>query len=217
MSKKLYTAVPALLLLTLIIGTLSGMIISVKSASPPLPSRPLVMISPEAPNVNVGETFCVTVSTSGLAGKNLYGFELLFVWNTLAVEYVTHEVKVPVETYQEGIMHEPIVEVKNEVDTNAGSCWLVYASMLPAEPFNNDGVIFTITFRLLKSSANPYALGPVVLSDKNGNDVLAANPPDSGTPAYVPGTHKVDERWVKKWLEWWITVTMHIYKPATKQ
>ncbi len=217
MSKKLYTAAPALLLLTLILGTILGTIVSVKSASVPPAPRPSIAMSPDAPNVNVGETFSVTVSVSGLAGKNLYGFELLFVWNTVAVEYVSHEAKVSAETYPEGILHEPIVKVKNEVNTTAGSCWLVYASMLPAEPFNADGEILTITFKLLEQSAIPYALGPVILSDKNGNDLMAIHLSDFGTPVFVLGGHRIDEQWAKRWLEWWIQQTMRLYIRVTKQ
>lgn len=216
MSKNLSAAAPALVLLILIVGTISGTIVTVRSSDPPA-THPAITISPETPDVDVGETFTVTIATSGLAGKNLYGFELLFVWNTAAVRYISHEAKVPVETYPEGILHDPIVEVKNEVDTSVGSCWLVFASRLPAEPFDNDGVIFIITFELVEPSSKLYELGPVVLSDKNGNEIMTTGHQDLGTPIYVPGTHKINEQWVEKWLEWWVTVTLHLQKTAIKQ
>lgn len=216
MSKRLSAAAPALILLILIVGAISGAIVTVKSSDPPT-IRPSITVSPETPNVIVGETFTVTVAVSGVIGKNLYGFDLLFLWNTAALQYLGHEVKVPVEAYPEGVLHEPIVEVRNEIDTTVGSCWLAYASVLPSEPFNNDGAIFTITFKLMEPSSKLYRLGPVVLADKDGNEILTVGLEDMGTPIYVPGTHRIDERWVKKWLEWWITVTLHLHKTAIKQ
>lgn len=54
----------------------------------------------------------------------------------------------PVETYLEGILHQHILEIENDVDTTAGTYWLAYASSLPAEPFNGDGFFLKIAFVL---------------------------------------------------------------------
>lgn len=211
MNKRLSDAAPALVLLILIVGVISGAILTVKSIDQPT-IRPLIIVSPETPNVNVGETFTVTIATSGLMGKNLYGFDLLFLWDTIALRYISHEVKVPVENHSEGVLHDPIVEVRNEVNMTVGSFWLAYASVLPAASFNDDGVILAINFELKESSDRPYRLGPAVLADRDGNEIFTTSLQGMGTPVYVPGTHSMDERWVRNWLEWWLTVT----RPAGK-
>ena len=78
--------------------------------------------------------------------SNLWAFDIKLTWDPEILEYVSHETKVPVETYPEGILHEPIQQVKNEVNSDEGYCWVAYSSMSPAKPFNGSGVIFTITF-----------------------------------------------------------------------
>jgi hypothetical protein len=213
MYKKMASAAPFLLLLIMVLGVVFSTISSVKSEGEP-PSVPAsVHLSPESPiGIDIGETFTVTVSVSGLAGKNLYGFEVALVWNTAAVRYVSHEVKVPVETYSEGVLYQPIVKVKNDVNSGAGTYWVAVASMLPAGPFNNDGVLFTITFVLMQKVDNPYALGPLILSDNEGREILTSGFQYIGNQTPGSGSHKINEAAIRKWLEWWITVVWHIPK-----
>ena len=114
-------------------------------------NHPVVYILPEnASGKQVGEIFTVTVGANYLTGKNLYGFDIVLKWDPTSLEYVSHEVKVPVEVYSNGVLHAPIIEVKNEVDDYVGACWIAYASLSPADPFNEDGIFFTITFKVIK-------------------------------------------------------------------
>lgn len=78
----------------------------------------------------------------------LWAFDVKLTWDPEILEYVSHEVKVPVETYPDGVLHTPIQQVKNEVNIDEGYCWIAYSSMNPAEPFTGSGVIFTITFHV---------------------------------------------------------------------
>jgi len=73
-------------------------------------------------------------------------------WSVASLEYIKHEVKVPVEVYYDGVLHEPFLEVKNEVNEINGTCWIAYASIWPAKAFEGEGIFFTITFKVIKES-----------------------------------------------------------------
>jgi len=213
MRKKVIVSV---LFLSLMILWAISAVVTVRSAVPPsngLPSQcPTVQVTPDSVvGVSVGETFNVTVAVSGLAGKNLYGFDINFTWDTSVLRYVSHDVEVPVEAYSGGVLHQPVVEIMNQVNSSAGTYWLAYASVLPAEPFNGDGVFFTVTFVLLQtSSSRPYALEHVILADSSGNaiplsslqspETVSSSLSDGGmTPAQILRN--------LEWLDWWITMT----------
>jgi hypothetical protein len=187
------------------------------SESEQLDTYPSVSIQPkDLSAVRVGETFTVSVVVSGLKGNNLYGFDIKFKWNTDVLEYVSHEVKVPVETCSEGVLHKPILEIENQIDTVAGTYWLACASLSPAEPFNEDGVFFTLTFVLLKESDNPSALESVILADYKGEMIPVNGFQNSetslfGTLSSYEMTEARESR-CKKWLEWWITITQQFSK-----
>jgi hypothetical protein len=213
MRKKVMMSV---LFLSLMISLAISAVVTVRSEVPqsngPLSQYPTVQVTPDSVvALSVGETFNVTVAVSGLAGKNLYGFDINFTWDTSVLQYVSHDVEVPVETYSGGVLHQPVVEIMNQVNPSAGTYWLAYASTLPAEPFNGDGVLFKVTFVLLQaSSSRPYALEHVTLVDSSGNTIplsslqspetLSSSLSDGGmTPAQILRN--------LEWLDWWITIT----------
>ncbi len=78
----------------------------------------------------------------------LYGFDIQFKWNPAILEYVNHIVKVPKNTYPDGVLYNPILPIKNEVNSTAGTYWVAYASIYPAPTFNGTGTIFEMTFRV---------------------------------------------------------------------
>lgn len=191
-------------MLFLVFGTTIG----VKSESLP-DNCPSVFIYPEGlQNVSVGETFTVSVVVSDLVNDDLYGFDLEFKWNSAALKYIDHVVNVPVENFSEGVLHEPVFKVKDEVDSSAGTYWLVYASLWPAEPFNGNGVFFTITFEVLELVDDPFTLEYVTLVSYYG-EVIPINGWQDSEPSSptIPGSPGVNELWAEKWLEYWITVT----------
>jgi hypothetical protein len=217
MNRKICAVLPILLLSLWVSSTIIGTAVRAGSSSISAHEYPSVYISPEnVASVNVGDVFTVTVGVSGLSDENLYGFDIVLKWDSDAVEYVAHEAKVPVETYSEGVLHQPVIEIKNEVDTSVGIYWLACASLLPAEPFNEDGVFFTVTFVLLKESANPFALD-VILGDHHGEIIRvngSENPEVSSASLGSIELTEARKSRFKKWLEWWITVTWHIPKCA---
>ncbi len=148
-----------------------------------LPSdMPVVYVDPQSISVSPGETFTVSVKifnltdTAYMAAEtwetgeplpppgtrhtyylgNLYGLDISFSWDPTVLEYVNHTVKIPVETYPDGVLHEDIMDIADEVDEDAGTYLLGKSSMAPAEAFNcrdMNATVFTMTFNVTKEGA----------------------------------------------------------------
>jgi hypothetical protein len=52
---------------------------------------------------------------------NLWLASLNFTWDPSVLNYTSHTVTIPVETYSDGVLHEPVVELANEVNSTAGT------------------------------------------------------------------------------------------------
>jgi len=151
---------------------------------------PLVHVYPEIVSADVGENFTMSVVVYNLTGTsmqdpdnplarvplgNFYGFDIEFTWDPTIIEYVSHTVTVPVEDYPDpispsnytGILHAPVLSVK-EIVNETGRAWFAYTSMLPAEAFNGNGTLFTMTFNVIKEGESPLKIVDVSLSDVNG-------------------------------------------------
>jgi hypothetical protein len=106
----------------------------------------------------VGEEFTVAINIIDVV--NLYGFDIRFRWNTTFFEYVSHSIRVPRDTYPDGVLWKrqdspQILEVKNEVNTTAGTYWIAYSSVTPAPSFNGSGTVFAITLRVIHHPQDP--------------------------------------------------------------
>jgi len=92
--------------------------------------------------------------------NDLYGFDINVTWNPIELEYISHSVRIPVETFSDGILHEvlgyPVLIVKNIVNASLGRYWIAASSTgapwaTPPEgapPFNGCGNVVIITFTL---------------------------------------------------------------------
>lgn len=83
---------------------------------------------------------------------NMYGFRVHFSWDPLALEYVNHVVKTPVEDYPDGVLHGPIITVvQDELNSSAGTYSVSQGSWFyPVAGFNcpnKNATIFVLTFR----------------------------------------------------------------------
>lgn len=87
---------------------------------------------------------------------DLYGFDFQTKWDNTVLGYVSHTVKVPVETYPDGLLHEPTMKLKDVVDESASipdsepgaMAWLSCSSMYPAVGFNGTGIAVEFTFNV---------------------------------------------------------------------
>ena len=197
-----------------VILSISGFIFSLCIATKPRDNCPTVYVIPD--NVagrQLGEVFNVTVGIYDLVNYELYGFDIMLRWDTSSLEYTKHEVKVPVEVYSDGVLHEPFLEVKNEVDEINGTCWIAYASMWPAKAFKGGGIFFTITFKVIKESDSKLVLEHVFLADFNG-EVIPINQCLHLESHNVSGSLMNDHRKLRAdiWLKWWIKVTWNMGK-----
>jgi len=174
---------------------------------------PTVYITQEgASGMKAGEVFTVFIGVRDL-DKNLYGFDIMLKWDSSSLEYLTHEVRVPVEKYFTGVLHEPVLEVANEVDYVKGTCWIAYASLLPAEAFNGDGTFFTVTFKVTKESNCNFTFEHIFLASKEGEVIMLADQsPQPPSVSFDSAMNEHREIRAEKWLEWWITVTWQMSK-----
>ncbi|MCK4435840.1 hypothetical protein KAU87_03415 [Candidatus Bathyarchaeota archaeon] len=97
---------------------------------------------------------------------NMYGFDIVFSWDPAVLEYVDRSVMTPVEEFPEGVLHAPIVEMQDEVDSLAGNYSLSQSSWPPVISFNcpnDNATIFTITFRVKEERTSSLRLESVEL------------------------------------------------------
>ena len=132
---------------------------------------------PEILDLQPSEYFTIQVKLENVT--NLYGIDIQLGWDPSIIRYVNHTVKAPVETYPDGILHSPVIIVKDQVDENASMpgaepgtmYWLSCASMLPAEPFNGSGIILEMSFHVVGIGSCPIKITYCVLGDVDGNPI----------------------------------------------
>ena len=108
-----------------------------------------------------GKEFTVAVKIIDV--ENLYGFDLKFRWNTTYLEYVSHSVRVPRNTYLDGVLWNPILPLTDEVNTSNGTYWIAYSCLAPAPTFNGTGTVFTMTFRVKYHPVQPEPTANITL------------------------------------------------------
>lgn len=183
--------------------------VAIGSESEPVPqaSYPVVLAYPESiVNVGIGETF--TISVGILDVENLYGFDIKLKWDPTIIEYVSHVVLAPVESYEKGILHGPVLLVKDEVDPATGTYWVASASMYPAQTFDGNGDFFTMIFRLVSPlNEHPFELVNGMLSDDKGQSIVANVHNDLGANGLVtyqcPNTKHSGHPSLDGWRRWW--------------
>ena len=69
----------------------------------------------------------------------------------------------PKDDYPDGVLYKPILPIKDEVNTTAGTYWIAKASMWPAPSFNGSGTVFTMTFRVKYHPVQPESDANITL------------------------------------------------------
>jgi hypothetical protein len=124
----------------------------------------------------VGDTFKMAIVIKNVA--NLYGFDIQANWNTLYVDYVSHTVTVPAQTFPApnppspygGALNSPPAPlmVVNAIDQAGGMpgadpasyAWFAYASMNPAPAQDGDCTVVVFTFTV---TDQPFWFGGAVV------------------------------------------------------
>jgi PKD repeat protein len=141
--------------------------------------RPFLFIDPQKTIGATGDVFTINLKIFNLTANwaqdpnnpmtqrplgNLYALDIKLVWDPAVLEYVSHNVTIPVENYTEGVLHEPITILRDKVNQTEGSYRLICYSSSPALPFNNEGqisTIFNMTFRVKLEEGTSIELVPV--------------------------------------------------------
>ena len=131
--------------------------------------EPALIVLGETGNVD-GTLITVNVTVSDAV--SLVGLDIDFSWNTTYLNYVSHTSKIPVETYPDGVLHEPIIVMKDTVDTFAGTYELAVGT-LGGDPFSGNGTVFEMTFMVqnqpywdeVPPPPNNYVTFPLLLDE----------------------------------------------------
>ena len=106
---------------------------------------PAIRVQPTPVQTQEGLAFTVSVRITDPV--NLYRFSFKMSWNTSLLDYISHAVYVPVNTYSWGVLYSPVTILKNEVNLTDGTYWIDAKSLSPAAAFNKDGTAFNMTFQ----------------------------------------------------------------------
>jgi len=134
-------------------------------------SETKVYVDPANISGVLNDIFAIDVKVENV--MDLYGVNILFSWDPSILEYVSHTAKIPVEDYPDGILHEETLKIMDMVDAAAGTYWLAYASMAPAEPFDGSGIAFNMTFKVVGKGSSNLELDSqeTKLSNSKGNPI----------------------------------------------
>jgi len=146
-------------------------------------STTMVYVDPHNITKDIDETFAVDIVVADV--ENLYGVDIPFQWDPSILEYVSHTAKIPVETYPDGILHQPGITIMDTADPTAGTYALAYACMNPAPVFDGTGIAFSMTFRVIKAggcalefSKNPITKLPLIQLSNNAGQPISYDSQD---------------------------------------
>ena len=71
------------------------------------------------------------------------------------------------ETYPEGVLHQPVLQIKNDVNASAGT-YVIVCSSLQAPSFNGSGTVFEMSFTVIEYGRCALDVSNSDLSDRKG-------------------------------------------------
>jgi hypothetical protein len=150
----------------------------------PLPD---LHVNPHVTNIHVGQTFKVDVGITKI--EDLYELDIPLNWNVTQVDYVNHTVKIPVEDYSGGVLHQPVSITINEANQTAGTYHIASRSQYPASTFDGDGTIFEITFEAKAAGTCILNISSSRLLDRSSCSIK--HRAVDGIVEIAPGVHDV--------------------------
>lgn len=107
---------------------------------------------------------------------NLVGFDVQLGWNITMLKFKSSITKIPVETYPDGVLHEPAQVLRDWVNEThsfpypqpeESRHWLVCISW-GNQGFNGNGTVSELTFEVLKAGSTSINITQSRLSDPEG-------------------------------------------------
>jgi len=131
---------------------------------------PLIYVDPPSVvGVSPSQNFMIAVKVANVT--NLYGFDIKLRWDPEILDYVSHIAKIPISTYPDGVIYEPMITLKDEVNETAGTYWLAASSLFPAPSFNGTGIFFEMTFHVKTIGRCLIEIYSSDLADKSGKSI----------------------------------------------
>jgi hypothetical protein len=145
---------------------------------------PAIRASPELTETYEGLNF--TISFEITDPDNLYGLDFQMTWNNSIIEYVSHEVYIPRDTYYWGILYSPVTITKDEVNSTTATYWIA-ANSSSIDPADRDGVVYNMTFHAKAAGNSTLGIHSSNLTDRFGNPIT--HKIVNGTVVVAPGIH----------------------------
>ena len=148
---------------------------------------PTIHLNLQPTEIRVGQTLTVEAQVTNV--HNLYGLDVRFSWNTTFLDYVSYTVTIPIENHPNGILHEPVKTINEDLNHTRGMFMIQMKSEYPALPFKGDGTIFTMTFEAMAVGTCTFNFTSSRLLDKNAQPI--DHTADNDTVEIFPGIHDV--------------------------
>jgi hypothetical protein len=123
---------------------------------------PAVCVNPPTTEVQAGQTFTVEINITDI--EELWKLDIQMNWNTTILDYVSHEVKIPVENYVGGVLHMPATINQNKVNQTTGTYQVVARSESESYPFTGSGTVFEMTFQTKANGTDVLKLSSTLLN-----------------------------------------------------
>ena len=125
---------------------------SIPAASSQVSDNTVVTAQSSLASITVDTTFTVSITISDV--QNLYALDVNLRWNSSVIQALSVDLRLGVETYPDGVLHEikPNAEIYiAENELSEGQYSLVVTSVNPSPPFSFSGVatIAIITFKAI--------------------------------------------------------------------
>ncbi len=146
---------------------------------------PAIRIAPQLVQTQEGLTF--TVSARITKPVDLWALNFNMSWDTSMLEYVSHSVYIPADTYMWGVLYSPVTISKDIADPVAGTYWIAASSSGTAATFNKDGTVFNMTFRAIDTGTCYLTVPSSELKNKLGQQLTHTI--WGGTVEINPGVH----------------------------
>jgi hypothetical protein len=144
-----------------------------------------VSVEPSTQKPAVGDTLTVNIVISNV--QNLYAVDISVSWNPSALTILTHTPQLGVESYPNGVLHEPLDIVEDNATQEAGVYTLTATSTgADTASFSGSGTLATLTFNVTSTGSSTIGLSSE-LADKpeSGSNANFIDHTDNGSPIDV--------------------------------